>query len=701
MKISLKRTSPNYRQKLSTQQMMKELTMAIIALSVLAIGYNFTRGSDYGIHAIMIFAISIVTAALTEFVFAKVSHKENAMKSFKNSFPLVTPIIFALTLPVGTPYFVVAIGSFIATFFGKLVYGGFGQNIFNPALVGRVVVHLSFGAQLTTSLSAVDAATAATPLTMLNSTNFLGNLDLSLSQLFIGMYPGALGETFTLAIFILGAILVWRKVIDYRIPVAYFVTAFVIAFVQGMVGGLNPLTNALTHIALGGIAFGIVFMATDPVTSPTSPLGKVIYGIGLGFMTMLIRYKSNYPEGCLFAILIMNMLVPLIDNLTLGRTNQKMVKQWAIIAVLFVFSVGTIAAITSTFELPVKEEEKPTEPAKKYEVISKNGNVYVVAGKGFGGNVELEVTFDGDRIASVKALKYSGETEGYGKDLIDVGNGGQLKPAAQAFHDMIFNSSFTKAELDGVDTSTGATITTNAIVNAIQGAIEEKQNDPIVSVNGNVYTVRSQGFNASNKMVLEVTLDKANRQVVSVKALEYAGETDGFGKNLIEAGNGGSLTPNAQGFFDKVFNSSFSYDEVDGIDTSTGATLTSKGIISGIKQAIEAYDAVLEKSPDGVYTITTKGFSGELVVEVKVNGNTIEYVKPLEYAGETAGFGKDLIEVGHGGSLKPNAQTFFDKVLNSSFNYDELSGVDTSTGATLTTQGIVDAVNKAVAADHQ
>lgn len=710
MKITLKRTSPNYRQKLSTQGIMKDLTLAVLALSILSVVYNFTRGSEYGIHAIMIFVIAVATGVITEFAFMKVSKKEDVKKALINSFPHVTPLIFALTLPVGTPYYVVAIGSFIATFFGKMIYGGFGQNIFNPALVGRVVVHLSFGAQLTTQLGS-DVATGATPLTLLSGTNFAGQIDLGLAQMFLGTYNGALGETFTIAILLLGAFLVWRKVIDYRIPVAYLGTVLAIAFVQGAVCGLNPFVNALTHLALGGVVFGAVFMATDPVTSPTSPLGKVIYGIGLGFVTMLIRYKANYPEGVLFSILMLNMFVPMIDNFTLGRTNQKLLKQWLVVATMFIVSIGTVGAIATTLEEPVKEPEKPAVPEKNYEIISKNGNVYVVASRGFGGNVELEVTFDGDTVTSVVAKNYAGETEGYGKDLIEkaeVPAAADKAATAKAFCEKIFNGSFTKADLDGVDTATGATMTSNGIINALKGAFEEKENDPIVSADGNVYVVRGQGFNASNKMQVEVTMDKANRQVTSVKVLSYAGETEGYGKDLIEKGEvpgDASKAAAAKAFSGKVLNGSVSYDEIAGIDTATGATMTTKGIIEAINTAIEAYDAVLDKSPDGVYTVKTTGFANsEMTVEVTVNGSTVESVKVLEYAGETAGFGKDLIEKGEvpGDASKAEAaKAFFETVLSNSFESDAISGVDTATGATFTANGIIDAVNKAVAADGQ
>ena len=169
--------------------------------------------------------------------------------------------------------------------------------------------------------------TSATPTAALASTNWVGTVNTSLSSLYLGNYAGALGETWALLIIVIGVILAYRKVFDWRIPTSYIATAFILAFVSGCVTGVNPFTNALTHIALGGMMFGAVFMATDPVTSPTSPLGKFIYGICWGTLTRLIRLKGTFPEGVLFSILIMNMFTPMIDNLTLGRTDNKYGKQ--------------------------------------------------------------------------------------------------------------------------------------------------------------------------------------------------------------------------------------------------------------------------------------------------------------------------------------------------------------------------------------
>ena len=475
MKITLKRTSPNYRQKLSTPRIMRDLTIAILAIVIFSLYYFSTVGTDYLIKAIEIYAVALVAAALTEAIFFAVSKKKNVLTEMRYSFGWVTALLFALTLPIGTPLYVAAIGAVIAIFFGKLIYGGFGQNIFNPALVGRVVVHLSFGSSLTSYLgtNAPDIISSVTPTTALNQTNWVGTITTDLPTLFTGMYSAALGETCTILILLAGVFLAIRKVFDWRIPVAYLGTVLIMGACQGAICGLDPIQTALTHIAIGGVAFGAIFMATDPVTSPTSPLGKIIYGISLGFITMLIRLKANYPEGVLFSILIMNMLTPMIDNVTLGRTDQHQARQYGIIIGYVILATAVIGAISTSLKLPESMQEP--EPITA-EIVEQTDQSITVKATGFSNASPLtvQVFIDGDAI-SVDVIDYQGETRGYGRDLIEAGSGPMLNEKAQVFYDTILNGSFTKADLDGLDTTTGATKTTNGIINAIRGALDSVQ----------------------------------------------------------------------------------------------------------------------------------------------------------------------------------------------------------------------------------
>ncbi len=613
MKITLQRTSPNYRQKLSTHRIVRELTIGSLVLDACSLHfyyYNCTT-NDAFIHVALMYVVSVVVALATEVVWALV-HKENVLNYLKNSFAWVTAIIFTLTLPAGTPLYVTAIGSFIAIFFGKLVYGGFGHNIFNPALVGRVVVHLAYGAQLVATIpDSIDIVSSATPTTMLAGTSWLGGdaFSYTLMDLFLGNHTGALGETCIALILVVGVILALRRVFDARIPVAYMGTILVLSEVFALVNGLDPITYPIIHLCLGGAMFGAVFMATDPVTSPSSPLGKIIYGICLGFLTMIIRLKANYPEGVLFSILMMNMLTPLIDSFVLGRTDQDVGKQWAsigvslVVAIACVFGISTgikndIAAaeqeaIEAQKEKEEAEKKKAEEEANKVQwtYLETTNDGYVMQVSGFGGTanpMKVAVKIDGDTVSSVKVLEYAGETAGYGKDLIEAGTGGVLNDKAKAFYDQILNGSFATSDVDGIDTSTGATMTTKGIVNAIKGAIEQAQKAPVVDGDTYTYTLTASGFGGeANPMKIKVSVDKAKQTVTKVEIEEYAGETAGYGKDLIEAGTGGVLNDKAKTVHDNVLNGETKWDDVSGIDTSTGATMTSKGIVSAIQEAID------------------------------------------------------------------------------------------------------------------
>ena len=373
MKITLQRTSPNYRQKLSTQRIMRDLTIGLLVIVAYSLFYQFTsqNTTDYVVKAALIYLVSLGVAFATEIVWALI-HKDNIVDHLKGSFPWVTAIIFALTLPIGTPLYVTAIGSFIAIFFGKLVYGGFGFNIFNPALVGRVVVHLAFGGQLTTTLSnGVDAVASATPAAALAATKWMGEgFSYELMDLFLGNHGGTLGETCIWLILLVGVVLAFRRVFDARIPVAYLGTVLILSEVFALMNGLDPLTYPLVHLCIGGVVFGAVIMATDPVTSPTSPLGKILFGIGLGFLTMIIRLKANFPEGVLFSILMMNMLTPWIDSLVLGRTNKNIAKQWASIGLSLLLAIGCVVGAGYSIQNEIAiEKQKQKKLLKKQKKL--------------------------------------------------------------------------------------------------------------------------------------------------------------------------------------------------------------------------------------------------------------------------------------------------------------------------------------------
>jgi electron transport complex protein RnfD len=229
----------------------------------------------------------------------------------------VTGVLLAFNLPSNLPLWIIAIGAFVAIGIGKMTFGGLGNNIFNPALVGRVFLLISFPAQMTVwpqsgffPLDYLDAATGATTLGMIQ--HHLGELP-SYSALLLGNTGGSLGEIGAAALLVGFVFLLWRKIITWHIPV---VTILTVAVFTGIAYLINPEQYAppLVHLLSGGLLLGAVFMATDYVTSPMSKSGMIVYAAGIGLITSLIRLFGAYPEGVSFAILIMNAFTPLINT---------------------------------------------------------------------------------------------------------------------------------------------------------------------------------------------------------------------------------------------------------------------------------------------------------------------------------------------------------------------------------------------------
>ncbi len=323
--------SPSIKNTLSTQRIMAELTLSLCVVFVVAcVYYGVAYGANVALQAVLLLACSLITTLICECLFAKIMKKE--IKSFlKNSFGWVTAIIITLMVPVTmTPYAVIVATAF-AIIFGKLLFGGFGQNIFNPAAVGRAVIFAAF-----TGVS-TNIITSATPTTVMATTyHWLPSnaavLDTFLDQfggfagLALGTYAGAIGETFTILILIMGVILSIRQIIDWRVPVVYLGTIFVLTAVVALLTGIDSYHGVpgfiwypVLHLVTGGVVFGGVFMLTDPVTSPTSASGRVMFAMGAAIITVLIRLKANLPEGCLYSILLMNMFTPWIESIFDGK----------------------------------------------------------------------------------------------------------------------------------------------------------------------------------------------------------------------------------------------------------------------------------------------------------------------------------------------------------------------------------------------
>ncbi|OPY89868.1 MAG: Electron transport complex protein RnfD [Syntrophaceae bacterium PtaU1.Bin231] len=253
----------------------------------------------FGVKAIVLIVFTTAVAMGTEAAFQRILGKPITIKDGSAA---VTGVLLALVLPPTLPLWMAAVGAIVAIALVKHLFGGLGYNIFNPALAARAVLLASWPVAMTTWTQPLDAVTAATPLFLMK----MGQPVPDYLTLFLGNRAGSLGETSALMILIGAAILFWRKIIDWPIPVSYIGTVYGLSFVLGQ--------DPLFHVISGGLLLGAFFMATDYVTAPVTTPGRLIFGVGCGIMTVLIRLYGGFPEGVNYSILFMNILTPLIDT---------------------------------------------------------------------------------------------------------------------------------------------------------------------------------------------------------------------------------------------------------------------------------------------------------------------------------------------------------------------------------------------------
>nr|WP_290665993.1 RnfABCDGE type electron transport complex subunit D [Kosmotoga sp.] len=297
--------APHLRSKDNVRKVMIDVLIALIPASVAAVVL-------FGMQALLLIVVSMVSAELIELFIMRVLREK---KDFKPDFSAsVTGLLLALNLSLAVSWWQAVIGAVVAIGIAKHVFGGLGKNFWNPALIGRVFLLMSFPVQMTTWFKPFDLETTATPMAILKEGG--GSLP-SLKDMFIGTIPGSLGEVSALLLLIGFVYLVLRGRIKLLIPLSYVGSVALISWIFYTVN--SSYGSPLYHILGGGLMLGALFMATDMVTSPMSPLGQLIFGIGCGFITMIIRYFGGYPEGVSFSILIMNSFVPLIDMATRPR----------------------------------------------------------------------------------------------------------------------------------------------------------------------------------------------------------------------------------------------------------------------------------------------------------------------------------------------------------------------------------------------
>lgn len=344
--------------KRTTMSMMIEFTICVALVFIAAlVYYGVSGGDDAGKYILRMFlnllvsmgtVYAIETANLAIRYHKTLKVKEIFLNPITKEFFFATPLILVLLFPVYTPIYVIFVSALIASLVAKVIFGGFGSNIFNPALAGRIFAGICFSGQISNA-SVVQAgtnltiSTGATLTTINQASGFVNEiLDISLKSLFLGTYHGAIGETFAGLIILIGIYLSVRKIIDWKMSLTYVVAFFIISLFMGVTAdkGLGSFEFALRQCLYGAVLFGAVFCITDPVTSPVMSSGR-IYAAFLGaFVCACIRYLGSAPEGVGYSILLVNLCTPAIDRILSNKSNHRIGTQYIVMAGLTVMCIG-------------------------------------------------------------------------------------------------------------------------------------------------------------------------------------------------------------------------------------------------------------------------------------------------------------------------------------------------------------------------
>ena len=471
-------SSPHVRSGETTRSIMLDVALALIPASAFGV-YHF------GIHALLVLLVSVAVAIVSEYAFQKITGQK---VTITDGSALVTGLLIGMNMPPEIPLWVPALGSIFAIIFVKQFFGGIGQNFMNPALGARCFLLISFTSLM--SDFTVDGVSGATPLVELSSEG-----STSLMNAFLGFTHGTIGEVSALALLIGGAYLLIRKVITWEIPVLYVVSFAVFEFIFGG-HGFSPVFVA-SEICSGGLLLGAIFMATDYVTSPITEKGKVLYAVLLGVLTGIFRTYGASAEGVSYAIIISNLLVPLIERVTMPTacgyeanayemTKGPIQKAEEAAAVAAYVSVCPDAAdFQESDDLEAKAEELMTSDSdisngtygnivfeSVYQGVDASGNaagyvVNVTSKDGFGGDITITVGVSEDKKVTGMEFLTINETAGLGMnaqnpEFMDqfIGKEGSfnlVKDGASGDND--------------IQALSGATITSTAVTNAMNAAL--------------------------------------------------------------------------------------------------------------------------------------------------------------------------------------------------------------------------------------
>lgn len=446
MKFTYK-PSPNYRNTQTTSGIMADLTFCLLAIVVFAaIYYGVAFGAAYGFRVILMTLVSLAAALLTEAAYFKMRGYD-VKKEILHSYGWVTALILTLITRLDVSYYALFVCTVVAIIIGKLVFGGFGQNIFNPAAFGEALIMNSFSGSKAAAVTA-DVFSGATPMAAMNSNGWILNSTAmgglikgfgGFGGMLVGSYPSVIGGSCALLILLCGAFLLWRKDIDWHLSVTYLITVFCLSLVVGLIKGAG-INYALFNVMSGGVLFGTVFMMTDPVTTPITIPGRMVFAVGCAALTLILRWKSNLPDGVLFSILLMNMVTPAIDKLVDGNQikNAGLIRKKVIYTSIVVLLTALGVGMTLESVAPAKADTKPsggTEPAaditggmadedfsanspacRVWSNVDSSAYVYKCSAKGFEGTNKATVVVNKDAgtITSITVDEF--------KDTVGVGD---------------------------------------------------------------------------------------------------------------------------------------------------------------------------------------------------------------------------------------------------------------------------------------
>lgn len=459
----------------STKKMMYYVLYSLIPIIIFSFYKNGilpviknSANASYILKPLIIIIVPVVISILTEYIYYLIrKDKKSFDYLFNDSFAILPGLFLGLIIPINTPIWLVIIGAILASL-SKMLFGGLGKNIFNPALVGGLIIIIfssSYIGKLGGYLNSyeVEAISGATPLANLSSVSYAGTYEEivspygSLLSMFIGNIPGSIGETSTLLCIMAFVYLVINKVLKWRITVSYVLTAFLMFLIIGLTNNLG-LWYPVFCLLSGSIIFGSVFMATDPVTSPITKHGQIIGGIFLGILTVSIRYLTSFPEGVLISILIFNLLTILINKFSMKYSSNL----YKILSIVIVVVIGLILTIVISKKVDYNPNSNIDENFKVTDVVNEGSNkVYYVTSRGYTGktSIKSKITMNNNIV-----IKF------------------EIVSSKESYHSMIENSNYideivaNQNNLDNLDVVSGATYTSNYLKEIITKIKEYDRN---------------------------------------------------------------------------------------------------------------------------------------------------------------------------------------------------------------------------------